>query len=355
MNLTISSPNLLMWSVFFDCNFTCDFCFVHDDRTRPNMSGAYKRFKDLTYHDYMIDFIDKLAEQTGKWTILLTGGEPLLMPNLSYLTSAITRHGHKLRYNTNLSIPIESNSSWRAANPPDSVEAFVVSIHPQSMPRLNSIINRIKLLKQFGYSLIVRMVAHPSQLYLLEDLDQVFKALNVTFAPLPLLTGGYPKAYTKEQFVKVRQYTKGYAELLCLYGGASTEGRICHAGSKTLYIQSRPDKETIDDISPCISVNSAKPLENYLGSNPIRSIDELVLHQPVRCLREKPVCNCPALFEHNILIGCETRQNYNELLRGFTEPAWEQFEIWAKENNIVFYDPPSYLNEVASQGSLLKK
>jgi hypothetical protein len=339
-----TSPNLLMWTVFYDCNFNCDFCFVRDERTLPG-SEAYSRFNDLTFHDGMIDFFDMLSEKTGKWTILLTGGEPLLMPNLAYLTDKLIDHGHLVRYNTNLSISIETNRGWRDANPPEGVDAFVVSIHPQSLPQLNSIINRVKVLKQIGYPIIVRMVAHPDRIHLLKDLDCIFRDIDISFSPLPLLTGGYPRAYTKEQFVLVRQLMKGYTELLCLYGGVNMTKRKCFAGSRTLYIQSTSDT-SIGLIHPCISVAPSEVLKNFLGPKISKPIDNMMSDSPIDCVREKPLCNCPALFEYNIVEGCETRKQYDLLRDGYVKPVWEQFERWIQEKNITFFAPPDYIHEI---------
>ena len=121
--------------------------------------------------------------------------------------------------------------------------------------------------------------------------------------------------------------------------------RKCYAGSRTFYIQPTLD-DRIGLLHPCISIGDSGILQDFIGRTPGISIENLLIDGPIDCLRDKPLCNCPALFEYNIVEGCETWQNYDYLHDGYAEPAWEHFEKWIQENNITFYAQPDYLHEI---------
>ena len=130
----------LMWATFNDCNFRCKYCPIPDELLRPP-SDAFKRFYDRGYHDKILSFFRRLHEHSGSWIVCLTGGEPLLMPNLEYLASNLIQIGHKLRYNTNMSINLLRRPEWFAANPPSGIDLLMVSIHDESIPQIECFTN----------------------------------------------------------------------------------------------------------------------------------------------------------------------------------------------------------------------
>jgi organic radical activating enzyme len=233
----------LMWAVYNDCNFTCRYCPIPEEQLRPK-SMAFKRFYDRGYHDKILSFFEKLYDYSGAWVVCLTGGEPLLMPNLEYLTSGLIRLGHKIRYNTNLSLAVEQRQGWLTANPPSGIDLLMVSLHEQT--HVDTIFERVRELKSRGYRIIVRAVCTPSRLDTLDELEQRFRSCGVTFTPLPEFEfrsasparGALPRAYTAEQRRYLEERIKGFGELAMLYGGIDVRDRRCFAGSRMLFMHS---------------------------------------------------------------------------------------------------------------------
>jgi hypothetical protein len=342
--------NFMFWHVYQDCNFSCEFCkAVILKRRGEGPSEAFKRFNDLTFHDQILRLFDEELSQVGPWTIGITGGEPLMMPNLPYLSKELIQRGHRIRYNTNLSIPIEKNTEFLDANPPEAVEVFMVSIHPESHPRLDEILERARVLKGMGYRLIVRSVATPESLSTLPILDEVCREIGITFTPLALRDETKPEVYTPEEFVLVRSLMKGYPELLALYGGVNSEERVCHAGSRSL-VMGTTDEVPWGVIKHC--EHCQEPVLAMLNlSEPAigPGIGDQLSKEPAPCPCPESMCRCPGIFEHDLVVGLEAEKRYEQMCCGATKPIWKRFERWARRKRIRFHSPPRYLPEIPTR------
>ena len=348
----------LMWAVYNDCNFTCQYCPIPEELLRPK-SLAFKRFQDIGYHDQILSFFQKLHDHSGAWVVCLTGGEPLLMPNLEYLSSGLIRIGHKIRYNTNLSIALERRPDWFAANPPTGVDLFMVSIHKQS--DIDAVFARVSHLKSLGYRVIVRVVCTPQMLDVLDELEQRFRSCDVSLTPLPefefreadAVLGAVPRAYTPAQRHYLEQRIKGFGELAMLYGGIDVSDRRCFAGSRMLFMHSH-SVDHLAQISPCnlTSEHVMADVAEFIGPNP-RKIESFLRPGPLACLRQNKRCDCPGLVENDIIEGVPARFRYEQMSEGYvpalgaSSAQWiDDFDVKFGENAIFRGTPAAHIPDV---------
>ena len=349
----LAPQQFLMWATYNDCNFTCRYCPIPEDLLRPK-SAAFNRFYDLGYHDRILSFFQKLYDYSGAWIICLTGGEPLLMPNLEYLSSHLIQIGHKIRYNTNLSVAFERRPEWLAANPPSGVDLFMVSIHDQT--HIDTIVSRVRNLKSRGYRVIVRVVCTPDKLDTLDELERRFRDCDVSFTPLPeyefrsadAARGAMPRAYSAEQRHYLEKRIKGFGELSMLYGGIDVSDRRCYAGSRMLFMHSHA-VEHLAQISPCnlTSEHVMANVDEFIGPNP-RGIESLLRPGPAACLRKNSRCDCPGLIENDIITGVPARFRYEQMCRGYVPALGQSSADWIRENDIKFGEDAIAPNEPAT-------
>ena len=264
------------------------------------------------------------------------------MPNLKYLTSHLIQIGHKIRYNTNLSVAFERRPEWLTANPPSGVDLFMVSIHDQT--HIDTVFERVSNLKSRGYRVIVRVVCTPDKLDTLDELERRFRDCDVSFTPLPefefrsadAARGAMPHAYTAEQRHYLEKRIKGFGELSMLYGGIDVSDRRCFAGSRMLFMHSHA-VEHLAQISPCnlTSEHVMAYVDDFIGTN-ARGIESLLRPGPVACLRKNSRCDCPGLIENDIIAGVPARFRHEQMCQGYV-PALEQSSAeWIRENAIKF-------------------
>ena len=76
------------------CNLRCSMCYIH------NPAEDYRNIKELLPASYWID-IARQASEAGMLVLSITGGEPLLYPELDTLLEALSRMGIMISFNTN--------------------------------------------------------------------------------------------------------------------------------------------------------------------------------------------------------------------------------------------------------------
>jgi organic radical activating enzyme len=351
-------PRFLMWAVYNDCNFTCQYCPIPEELLRPK-SMAFKRFQDLGYHERILGFFQKLHDYSGAWVVCLTGGEPLLMPNLEYLTSGLIRIGHQIRYNTNLSIALERRPEWFAANPPTGVDLLMVSIHKQT--DIDAVFARVSKLKSLGYRVIVRVVCTPEMMDLLDELEQRFRTCDVSLTPLPefefraadATLGAMPRAYSFAQKRYLEERIKGFGELAMLYGGIDVSDRRCFAGSRMLFMHSHSVKY-LAQISRCnlTSEYVMADVAEFIGPN-ARGIESLLLPGPLACLRQNKRCDCPGLVENDTIEGVPARFRYEQMSEGYVPALGASSAEWIREFDIRFGENRTDPGEPVTQISLV--
>lgn len=314
--------------LFNTCNYNCAYCGFVTNGTVDDIADLAP-FKDKAYIDAVLDFFKKYSSPSEKWNVLFSGGEPLITPNLDYLSGELIKAGNKIRYNTNLSVPIDTDEKWLAANPPHAVDVLMVSLHPESLEKYDVIVARMERLKALGYRIIPRMVAHPLLLDHFDRIDADMASLGLSFTPVPMFSTRYPKAYTDEQKAKIASHIKTFSNMIQLNGGLDTKGRLCHAGS--LLFALGLGKSGKGNLYRCVSCAPGGYLGNIFSGEEIK-----FLTAPAPCCQRSQHCTCAFHFESNAVIGAEDGDNYEKMKNGAGAPAVGRFEEFVQRNGLTF-------------------
>ncbi len=89
--------------LFDTCTHKCAYCH-YAESGKVLDSSQMKPYRDPAFIDRIVFFLNVRSDDNNKWLITLTGGEPLLMPNLSRFASGIASRGNKLAFYTALLI-----------------------------------------------------------------------------------------------------------------------------------------------------------------------------------------------------------------------------------------------------------
>lgn len=311
--------------VFTTCNYSCAYCgFATSGAVRDTDDMA--PFKDRVYIDRVFEFFEKHSTPEQKWILHMSGGEPMMMPNLDYFASKFIGAGHKLAYNTNLSLPIESNG-WMEAHPSEGIAAIIASLHPASLERIDIIRERVRILHEAGYPIAVRMVAHPKVIRDFPRLDELFRAIDVSFAVNAFYSPNYPQAYTDEERRQIVQYMRTNYQVIQLYGGLDMQGRRCRAGTDIICVALGLSGG--GDIFPCVSTSKPRFKIGNIFDGDIK-----FYNRDVGCLRTDKLCSCAIHFTHGVVPFADDTESQQRMLAGYVSTIDETWSHWFDERGI---------------------
>ena len=307
------------------CNFNCAYCSFVTSGTVKNIADLAP-FRDKAYIDRVFDFFEANSTPTQKWILHLSGGEPLLMPNSDYFSRKFIAAGHKIGFNTNLTVPIESNG-WADANPPEAVDAMLVSLHQEAVDQLDTIHKRVAWLRKEGYPVAVRMVGQPQFFPMFDDLEQRFKDIDVTFGVNPMYSPNYPAKYDDAERKTLLNHMKVHYEAVRLDGGLDVSDRTCNAGRKIICVAL--GNSGGGDVFPC---SNTANLKNRLGN--IFDDDVKLFSAPTKCLRDDQCCSCTLHFVHGVINGVDDTPTQQEMLSGYVPNIRPTLDKWLKTMKI---------------------
>ena len=317
--------NIAEVMLFNTCNFNCAYCGFVTSGTVKNIEDLAP-FRDKSYIDKVFDFFERHSTPERKWVLHLSGGEPLLMPNLNYFAERFIGAGHKLAYNTNLSLPIE-RTGWLEANPPEGISGLIVSLHAEALERFDKLFEKVRLLRERGYPMVIRMVGHPEFFPRFEELHEKFREIDVSFSVNALYSPNYPRAYTDTERKTLVRYMKVNYEVIRMNGGLDATGLTCFAGSRMLCVALGVSGG--GDVYPC--VNTAVP-ENKMGNIFVDEFD--LFGGAIECLRKDKVCSCAIHFTHGVVPAADDDDAHRRMLAGFTESVDGSYRDWFARNRI---------------------
>lgn len=258
------------------CNFRCEYCI-------QQLPGKLLKAKPVNV-DGILEFLDS---QGCSWDIIVTGGEPFLVPNFVELAKRLTEK-YRLTVLTNLSQSIdEFVSIVNFAN----IECLSVSLHLETrkLRRLmDNLREKLKRLKGIGVKLDLTQVAGPWDYNnLLEEATAFGKEFDEKVDMQRFfgvyLDKRYPASYTKEQ---ARIFTLDYGNKI--HQGTALPcflGDKCNTGYSDMVIDSN------GDVYRCFNTYRMESMGNIFKGT-------VALNKgPTMCPYD--FCNCPFMGFRN--------------------------------------------------------
>jgi organic radical activating enzyme len=295
--------------LFDTCTHKCAYC--HYAETGKVLDASQiKPYKDPAFIDRISAFFTKRTTDDEKWHLNLTGGEPMLMPNLPTFVQNLASFGNKVSLNTAMLVG-ETHPTFRFLLDNDAKKAIdylMISFHPEAENIEDIFFRRLHLLKNAGHSVIFRFVGHPQRLHRLNELSAKCREIDVAFHPTCLFSPDYPAAYTAEEKQALLRHAISKSQVIGIEGGIDTVRTLCTAGSDLVAIDMRTG-----NITPCISVQ--QPVIGNLYDDWLTTFDT-----SIRCPSAGISCICDIHFQQNVVIGADDRENFAAEKKGFVAP-----------------------------------
>ncbi len=301
--------------MFDTCTHKCGYCTLAENGKVLDFAQL-EPFRDLAFIDKISSFFLTRTEPGTRWLLQLTGGEPLIAPNLDRLAAPLFAAGHRMAFYTALLIgPGHPGFRFLLEHSHPQIDYVMASLHPEAELDEARYFEKLRMLKEAGHKVFLRFVGQPRRLHRLQELSDRCRELDVCFYPTTLMSRNYPEQYTEEQRSLLRGQFSSLSQHIQLEGGLDTTNLLCHGGSRVIAV----DLKT-GDITPCITVHSPS-LGNIFD-------DRLELQPgPIRCPEPGNTCNCDVHFQQNIVVSVDGRSSFERQIDGFTPPESFQEQL----------------------------
>jgi hypothetical protein len=311
------------------CTHRCGYCWLAETGQVLDFQQL-ERFRSTEWIDSIAGFFNSRTTATAKWLTQLSGGEPLIAPNLDRLCNALFERGNRAAFYTALLVG-KNHPGFRfllSVSAP-AVDYVMASFHPEAELDEGRYFEKLTALKDAGHRVFLRFVGHPGRLGRLEYLAERCAKLDICFLPTTLLSKTYPGAYAPEDVARLESYFSSLSQFIMLKGGIDTTRSRCYAGSKLIAVNLQTG-----NITPCISVH-----ERSIGN--IFENRLKLYSKAIGCPEAGINCSCDVHFQQNIVIGCYDRPSFEAQQRGFSAASEYGREVEAIQRDIGFYVNPS--------------
>ncbi len=173
------------------CNFRCEMCYVHDECHSSDR---------LSTEQWLALAND--VKKAGTLFLLLTGGEPLLREDFSYLYTELKKMGFMVSINTNGSL-LHKYFDLFKKYPPARVNISLYGADDDSYEKLcknkafSQVIENVKALKEIGISVKFNTVFTHRNRHQYKEIIDIAAELNV---PLSTTAYAYPQVRLDRDF-----------------------------------------------------------------------------------------------------------------------------------------------------------
>jgi len=315
--------------MFDTCTHKCGYCWLAESGQVLDFAQL-EPFRNPSFIDKITSFFLSHATPGIKWLLQLTGGEPLIAPNLDRLTAPLLAADHRISFYTALLVGTKHPGfRFLLEHSHPQIDYIMASFHPEAELDESRYFEKIRMLKDVGHKVFLRFVGQPQRLHRLQELSDRCREMDICFYPTTLLSNQYPGAYTQEQKDLLRGHFSSLSQHVQLEGGLDTTDLHCYAGSRIIAVNLQTG-----NITPCITVQSPS-LGNVFE-------DRLEVQEaPIRCPEPGINCICDVHFQQNIIIAAEDRSCFESQLNGFAPPKDFQTELAVmQQNDLRFYANP---------------
>lgn len=305
--------------LFDTCTHKCAYC--HLAETGKVLDSSQTRpFRDPEFISNIANFFVSRSDQHNNWLLTLTGGEPLLMPNLRMFSDMVGAAGNKIGYYSALLIG-ESKDQFQYLlhDGVEYTDYIMASFHPEAEHFEAEFFAKVKKLKDAGHNIILRMVGHPDRIDRLDELSSICEDLDIAFHPTTMFSPEYPNKYTIEEKNKLSKHFVSLNQYIQLENGLDTHDLSCKAGKDIIAIDMRTGH-----ITPCVTVQ--QPIMGNIYDNTLN-----LFESEIKCPEPGVPCVCDIHYQQSIIPGSDDSDIFEKEKQGFVDPTttkldWSGFE-----------------------------
>lgn len=268
--------NLVLWPY---CNLKCPYCFANPSLPPIGFN------QDA---DHRLNRIAQFLEETGRWSLTISGGEPTIHPGFGEFCARLASAGNQVSIISNGTRP------FYKVFPKDTVKALtgvtlsLQSTHEMSDRDMNTFKANIAFLKENDIDLIVNYVLYPDRSSDPQALFDEFMAMGIRIRFKPYMGTYEDKQFPRDYADKERQLIRTHGDLDSMF---ITEHEYymptfkqCNAGHRTFYISGQTGGVHI-----CESLVQ-KELVNMYQEGASAAFADRIFKQPGPCPAKKCFC-----------------------------------------------------------------
>lgn len=170
------------------CNLACKMCYVRKSMDYVNAHGG------LLPTDRWLD-LARQCRDLGAFTVLLTGGEPFLHPNLREIMAGIQDLGLEVSINSNATLIDRDTAQWLTHHPPVRINITLYGASDESYRRLcgrpafSQVCQAVEALKDNGIRVKFNASITPDNV---GDLGQMIRYAKSVGSPIQIATYMFP-------------------------------------------------------------------------------------------------------------------------------------------------------------------
>jgi len=332
-----------MWA-FDACNFRCGYCSLVTSGAVTRVDQL-ERYRDEQFIKKMVSFLDRNRPSDRRWAVIVTGGEPFMMPNLDLFVKLLGAQGDCAAFYTNNSIHIDKIFSKEAL---EHISYIECSFHPdwhRGKFQKQTFFDNVKAIVDKGIGTTVRFVGAPQIIDLLDELETLSFQIGAGFLPTTLFDPVHPKGYAPDIRNRLAEAMSGFSSLIQLDGGLLANDRLCDAGSRLFAVRMHQG----GNITPCISTD--QPVFGNI-------YDETFYPRPSPsiCFKNDGLCTCDIHFQQHVVHGVDDSENFSKILNGEKLNTNAIYNKWKSDNNIETSDDiwAGQGEEVSVEANLLR-
>jgi MoaA/NifB/PqqE/SkfB family radical SAM enzyme len=226
----------ILWDMLAPCNFSCDYCYSE------RLTVRRPRLRDQSVLRQLAAF----AERLPGWNVNLSGGEPLLHPDVVALAAGLSRQGNRIGLYTNLSRSATAAQFTRSVDP-SGVEFINAGVHAVQRraedPELRMFAQDFSMLERAGFPIHASYILHPENIHRARaDVERLHDlAIRVRIQVFRGVLDGvtYPAGFSDEQLAFVAAWEADLDRGRDVRTDATGQGGNCMAGA--VYLEMDPD------------------------------------------------------------------------------------------------------------------
>lgn len=268
--------NLVLWPY---CNLKCAYCFAN-----PSLPpSGFNEEADNRLHK-MATFL----QETGRWALTISGGEPTIHPGFGEFCSQLASAGNQISIISNGTRPFSKVFPDDTVKSLTSVTLSLQTIHEESERDMNTLKRNIELLQGHDIDLIVNYVLYPGRKSDPARLFDEFMDMGIRLRFKPFMGTHEEKQYPRDYAEKDKALIQTNGDLDSMF---ITEHEFymptfkkCNAGHRTFYLAGQTGGVHI-----CESLQQ-KEIVNMYDEGSSEAFLDRILKEPGDCPAKKCFC-----------------------------------------------------------------